>query len=841
MRFLSVLVHLRFFRRHPWQMLLALTGVALGVAVVVAIDLAKSSALISFTQASSAVLGKATHRISADGGIDEAIYYRLRLLGFRKIRPLLQGKVKTIETSQNLILMGVDPLTEAQFSSPWQSADGESKQRIWPKIIIEPGAVVVGQPLAQSLGIGLGDSIQVDVKDQRRWLHVVGILTPKNSVQRQVLENLVVGDISTTQEILGLNGLLSAIDLIIEDQKEIELIQRHLPQDAELLTKEAGSISARHMTRAFYINLTALSLVSLLVGGFLIYNSVSFMSIQRQKLFGILRVLGQTHQQILAQVLLEALVIGVLGSLFGVLVGIMLGSGLLSLLVRTLDAIYFPLPSAELAQSPMILAKGFCLGVIATLAAVLKPAFDASRVKPIVVLARSERERSSRKSALSAFLAGVILVNAGLGIILGIESLIWGFVAITVVVLGCALMIPALSLALLKMAQITGGRVFGVIGKMAPRAVSASLSRTGVAAAALMVAVATTIGMALMIESFRTSVALWLKQRLDADLYVYATDSAGNGRSLLSKRIGDQLKKIPGVASVGNVRYLRQATDQGFLRINIYDLSPQSLASFQFKEGGNTAWQDFQRRDSVIVTESFANLRGLHKDDLLDLPTPLGLQRFSIAAVYVDFNAGQGIVAMSRNTYEKYWNDDSVSTFWVYLKPKAIPNQVKAGILQLAPQAHLEIRDNRELYELSMRIFDQAFAVTEVLRWLATGVAIVGVFSALLALQLERHHEMGVLRALGMTPPQLWGLILAETSLLGLIAGAMAIPSGIMMGWMLSEVINHRAFGWTLTMQVGADPLLRGLVLALVAAFLAGLLPAWKMANTLPAEALRSE
>ncbi|XSG85027.1 MAG: FtsX-like permease family protein [Methylohalobius sp. ZOD2] len=826
----------RFLTRHPWQLLLALLGVLLGVAVVVSVDLAKSSALQSFQRATEALFGRATHRITAPGGVPDSLYRDLRRAGFASLRPVLEGSVVLLESGRSLKLVGVDPLAELRFAPAWMDGKGEISAAIWRRLLLEPGAVLSDRKTGEALGLALDQGVDVRAGSERFSLQPVGWFES----ERRSLGLTLIADLATAQEILQASGHLTAIDVIASDPAEIQALKALLPTEVEWMTREAGSVSVQRMTEAFYTNLTALSLLSLLVGIFLIYNMIGFMTVQRRRLFGILRVLGVTRREIQAQVLWETAFLGVAGSLLGLAAGIFLGRLMLALLARTLNDVYFPLPNAELTLSPGLLAKGFLLGVGATLAAAWKSAAEASRVQPVTVLSRSLQESRSRRRVWGVALGGLILLMSGWGLLRFSDSLVGSLLALTAMVLGCAFLVPLMTWGFCALLQPVGSCLFGVAGRMPIRSVVASLSRTGVAAAALMVAIAATLGMTLMIQSFRDSVASWLEQRLDADLYVHRPSSGH--RSPLPDELGDSIAALPGVADVGSVRYLRQTTDQGFLRINAYDLSPSAFATFELVEtAGADPWPAFHSHQGIMVSEAFANLNGIHAGESLFLPTARGVRQFPVIAVYEDYNAGRGIVAMSRATYDRFWGDPGVSTYWVYLTSEADVDFVDRRIRALNPGTDLEILDNRALLRMSMEIFDQAFAVTAVLRWLATVVAFVGVFSALLALQLERTPELGVFRALGLTPVQLWVQILAETGLLAGIAGVLACPTGILIGGLLTEVINRRAFGWTLSLNLNWEPLFQGVFLALLAGLLAGLYPAWKMARTHPAEALRCE
>jgi putative ABC transport system permease protein len=183
-----------------------------------------------------------------------------------------------------------------------------------------------------------------------------------------------------------------------------------------------------------------------------------------------------------------------------------------------------------------------------------------------------------------------------------------------------------------------------------------------------------------------------------------------------------------------------------------------------------------------------------------------------------------------------------VSSLALVLAPGVDP---RAAVSLLRERAggdqDLLIRPNRALREASLEIFDRTFAITAVLRVVATVVAVVGVLSALMALQLERARELGVLRAQGLTPWELWRLVLAETGLLGLIAGVLAVPVGVGLAQVLVHVINRRAFGWSIETVVPVHVLIEATGLAVVAALAAGVYPAWRMARTPPAPALRHE
>jgi len=534
-----------------------------------------------------------------------------------------------------------------------------------------------------------------------------------------------------------------------------------------------------------------------------------------------------------------------LGSLLGLALGVVLAQGFLGLITRTINDLYYVLSVREVTVSPWELAKGFVLGVGASLFAATLPALEATRVPPRVALSRSAIEGRVRRLVLPAAIGGggLLLLSAAV-LLLPSRSLVIGFVALLGVIVGFTLIAPGATLVLTRLSHRPLAKLGGILGPMAARGVAATLSRTAVAVAALMVAISATVGVGIMVDSFRESVAHWLASTLRADIYV-SPPSPVSTRSLavLDAGLVARLADTPGVAHVSTGRQLDIVSDRGPSRLNVFQMAPESYAGFRFLEGDPaTVWPAFEQEAAVIVSEPYAYRHGLGVGSRLALRTERGEHTFPVAGVYADYGSDQGVVSMSRRTYQRYWDDQAISALGIYATPGA---DLEALIQDLRARAGARqsvlIRSNRSLRETSLEVFDRTFTITVVLRLLATLVAFVGVLSALMALQLERAREVAVLRASGLTGGQVWALVSSQTGVMGLIAGLLAIPLGILLALVLILVINRRSFGWTL--QVHLDPMIlaQALLLALTAALLAGLYPAWRMARTSPALALRED
>ncbi len=254
------------------------------------------------------------------------------------------------------------------------------------------------------------------------------------------------------------------------------------------------------------------------------------------------------------------------------------------------------------------------------------------------------------------------------------------------------------------------------------------------------------------------------------------------------------------------------------------------------------AWHQFDEEEAVFVSEPFAYRNRLGSGDTLILLTRSGSKTFRIAATYQSYDAGSGSVFMSRATYVKHWNDQNIDALGIYLEHGADIDKVMLELERTSngKQAIL-VRSNRDLRDTSLQIFDRTFVITNVLYWLAVSVAVIGILGAMLALQLERARELAVLRALGMTPGQLGGMVTLQTGLIGLLSGIAAVPLGLLMAWILIDVINRRSFGWSMDIRISPDVLLNALALSVGAALIAGIYPAYRAARAQPALAMREE
>ena len=839
----------RHARRHPIQLALAVLGIALGVAVVVSIDLANASARRAFDLSAEGLAGPATHRLEAGPeGLAEALYRTVRVdLGLRRSAPVVEGWVAALDQpGRSFRLLGIDPFAERALR-PRLAGWGGLRGDLVPVLLTRPDTVVLSTEVADELGVAAGGELRLRAAGRERRVTVAGVVEPHDDLGRQTLAELLITDIATAQELLGLVGRLSRVDLVVRPGEEglLDALRRRLPAGVSLEAAAGRGPVLDQMTRAFRLNLTMLSLLALLVGMFLIYNTMAFSVVQRRTLIGTLRALGVTRAEVFAAVLGEALLVGAAGTALGLLAGVVLAEGFLALITRTINDLYFVISVREVTLAPASLAKGVALGLLASVASAAVPAAEATRVPPRATLARSSLEAGVRRAAPGAALVGLAVLAASLAVLaIPGGGLALGFLALFGVIAGFTLTVPWASLLLLRPLPAMLGRAGGLLGRLAVRGLSAGLSRAGVALAALAVAVAATVGVGIMVDSFRQGVAAWLEHTLRADLYVSAPSGAATrGAVTLDLALVERLLGAPGIDAVSSVRHREVASPLGPLRLSVFRLVSQSYAGFRLLAGDpGTVWPAFEQEDAVLVSEPFGYRYRVGVGDRLVLATDRGDQGFGVVGVYRDYGSDQGVVAMSRATYGRHWEDAGVSALGVYAEHPgdlaALARELRA---RAGPSAAIVVQSNRELREASLAVFDRTFAITLALRGLATLVAVVGVLSALMAIQLERAREVAMLRAVGLTRGQVWGVVLSQTGLMGLLAGLLALPLGIALALILILVINRRSFGWTLEVAVDPALLFQALTFAVGAALVAGIYPALRMARTSPAAALREE
>ncbi len=849
------LVMWQHIRRRGVQSTLFVVGVMIGVAMMVSIDIANNSARKAFELSTESLIGKGTHEITGGpNGIEEQLYTQIRTeVGWQQVAPVVSDFVIATDLDeQPLRLFGIDPFAEAPFRNYVTSdlVTGEDDTTIAiGRFFFEPNTVLMGESLAEQYGVAPGDNITLQYGAEVFQVKVVGLLRASDTFTAQALQNLLIADISTAQELLDKRGRLTRIDLIIDDasQEVLRRIEAILPPGTTLTTATTRTNAISEMTEAFGLNLMALSLLALVVGMFLVYNTVTFSVVQRRPVLGILRSLGVTRRQIFFLIWAEAALLSAVGALLGLGLGIILGRFTVEAVTQTVNDSYFTVSVQRMEITAGILIKGMMVGIGAALLAAWLPAYEATHTSPISVIRRSDIERRTRQ--LLPWITSLGIVSALFGaVLLTIDALYVNLVGVFAVVIGLAFLTVLATIILSYLIGPVTGRLGGVVGRIAPRSILRNLSRTSIAITALMLAVSVIIGVTVMVGSFRITVQDWLFDTLRADIFISQPNTTGSLADIPMR--SDVIDEVAAVEGVERVVYVRTVFVQSpdydqpvQLNAIMSDISDGRRTIIEGADNYEVLLDRILNGDGMLLTEVFANRRGIdwHEDLTLTLITEQGPYEFPVLGIYQDFSSPQGSVLIGLDTYRTLWNDDDISNLAAYVADDYRVDSVVANIKTAVQGRQLLVQSNRDLRDGALEIFDRTFAITSALNLLATVVAFIGILSALMALQIERRREIGIMRSNGLTQGQLLKLTLWETGIMGTIAGLVAMPVGLVLATVLIYIINLRSFGWSLTMTLRPEFFLQAFAVAIIAALLAGLYPAWRAGRIQPVEAIRSE
>jgi putative ABC transport system permease protein len=829
---------LRPLRRERLRTALTVLAVALGVAAVLAIELAGQAAAGSFRSSLEALTGSANLEVTATGGIPPEVFARLATLPFPlKLHPriedygVIDGKVR-----RTVPIVGMDLLSEGAI----ERSVGAGQTRVFSDPQVNDSVW-----LGPGLGHKTGDRVRLLTNDTAAEFTVRGLLDAQAG-------DVVLMDLAPADRILRRGGRLDRILIEAPPGRSMgeweALLRRSVPPGVAIERQGTETEENRRMLESFRWNLRVLSYVSLAVGAFLIYNTISVSVVRRRFEIGILRALGTPRAAILAGILGEAGCLGLVGGITGIVLGRLMSEGAVKLVASTVASLYFSSRPAPIVLTWDEAMLGIAMGIGISLVAALGPAWEASRVVPVEAMARGSREHQVRVHRWRW--AGVALILGGLAWMASRQKAvhgkpIYGYLAALLAILGCALAIPALVAGL---TTLTGGlirRLFGVQAVIATRSLAGSLRRTSVLVGALCTAIAVLTAVGIMVGSFRETVMVWMDDILQADLFLSPAVPAGADRHpTMSGEIPAQLAQLPEVDAVDQLRTYE-------IR---YEGLPATIGGLDARVGerrrrrrflsGATAAEVFHGligNNAVIVSEPFASKHGVRAGDVLRLSLGGSVGSFRVLDIYYDYSSEGGVILMDRDTLFRYLPDTDPSNVAVYLKPGVSLDEGQRAVERVIAGRRIAVTRNRTLREQAIQVFDRTFAITYVLEALAVFVAVTGVGGALLALVMDRRREFALLRFLGAAQHQIRGIILFEAGLLGALANLAGTSLGFVLSLLLIHVINKQSFGWTIQFHWPVLVLLSALSVVYAATILSALYPA-RIANRLsPIEVIHEE
>lgn len=839
---------LRHARRHKLLATLNILSIALGVCVFLAITIANHSANRSFRAGVELLAGKAD--LEVRGPLDEKLLPALAAIpGVNAATPVVQGLLTLPgHPGEYIRLLGVDPFTNTPF---------ETFRMVWPDgspvdieaWLREGDAVALTRAFAQKLGLRQGDKLRVNAAGRPAILRVRFILEPDDPAALSDIRSASM-DIGWAQELLGTEGKLDSVQLLLEpdaDRARIAAAARALfPADVVVAAPQQRSEQIGKMLASFQLNLTALSLVSLLVGMFLVYNTVSASVVRARREIGILRAVGTSRREIRLLFLGEALVLGIPGIALGILAAFPLAGLLVGAVGETISSLYVLVSIEKLSVTPWQVAAAASAGLVSVVAAAWIPSGEATKIQVTRALhlgTSMEHYATVPLRWLAYGLACLVLAFAASWFALHTGPALLGFAAAFCVIIGFAFLVPSATEGAGRLATRCVGRLpRGTAWRLASRNLVRAMHRNTPITAALMAAIAMTVGVSVMVHSFRASVETWINRTVQADLFVtLAANEVTGFQTTIDDEVIAWLENHPLVESVDTFHEKRVPFRGGEVFLGI--IQGRMRGELDFIGGGSESKSGLLRSPGhVAVSESFARRHQVGAGDTIELAAPGGEQTFRVAGVYTDYTRDQGVILMDRGNYITHWDAPGAHTSGVHLKD---PTRASALGTELREKfgtgAEYAIYSNASLRGRIFEIFDQTFAVTYVLRTISVIVAVLGVSLTLTTLVTEREREIGIMRAIGSSATQVRRAFLAESVLIGLLASIVGLAAGACLAMVLTWVINLAFFGWTVQLRYPWDLLAWTPVWIIGAAALAGLLPAARAARIQPAAALRSE
>ncbi len=813
----------RFIQSHPGQWLMALIGMAAGVAVMSGVWLMQQALLGSLELATAQLVGQSTVRVQPTAArLPESIYRDLAIQpGSPELYPLVEVNVRVASPDSDVTtpmrVLGIDPL----------SGIGErhalAGTAIAGTLIGSSDAVVINANTAKQLGASVDDTLVVEQASRRIALDIIAIVETSPG-----LDGRLIMDISTAQTLFGWVGYLSAIEAPLSAKAWLD----NQPANGWVVeTSAERRASAADLSRGMRTNLLAMSLLALAVGLLVVYAVLSFLLVQRRKTLALMRAIGVTQAQVVMGLGAEVMGLALLGGGLGLIAGTELANALLTLVSAPYAAIYQVTPASVVTPTWGLYLSLWAMALVmalVTLASVFKEAFQV----PPGQLARDHSGPSGPPTPWARW--AVLPAVAGILILLSATDL-------TIALAGLFLVLAPLSIWLPKLgfwglAHLRHHLGDGLI-KRAWLMLLSARHRLMPAVSALSLALALSAGIGMMVLGFRGAVGDWVERLLQAEVYLTINNEP------ITQEIENFVVQTPGIEAVSSVR--RARTSSGFDVLS-YQLPPQAWAGFEWLSVAPSLGSPqaipaaFESGQGVLITEPLASKQNLSAGEEIVVITPKGPETFEILAVFRDYASEQGAVAIDDGLYLSLWEDplkDSLGLYFDSDDIEATLGEIKEG---LGSKESITLTTRQSIKDQTLNVFDQTFQISWALAWLVGLIASIALISALLAIGIERAREYATLRALGLSPKQLSRLVIAQTLGMAVMAALLALPLSLVIHTVLSAIIQPLAFGWHIEWRLPLMPWAVTGLIALGIGLIAGLYPAWAIQKTPAARLLRS-
>ena len=839
----------RHVRHHRLRTFLTFLGMALGVAVIVAIALVNRALTTSFQSTIEQIAGKAVLQVSnSESGMAEALLPLVRdTEGVLEVAAAVDGFLPVSGVrAERLYIYGVDLLTDFTMRDHQFAGDGFGFDKALD-FIARPDSIAVTESFARRLGLSIGSALELNTSQGKQNYRVRALLKEEGTA-RVFGGNFALMDLPVAQLAFGKEGKLDIIDLTVETGTSVETVQTRLRQRlagaAEVERPKKRGEQIESLLTSFRVGLFFVSLIALFVGFFLIYNTVSVSIVQRKREIGTLRCLGMRRSELLRLIVAEALILALVGAIIGCLFGWALAQAALLAVGETVRNLFSSIGLEGSSLSPRELAIALASAVGVALFASFHPAIEALRISPLEnarqavwrpVFAAS-KSWATRLGIFCMAIAPVMIFVAP-RFTGSVRQFSVGVVGMLIFLLGLAFFAP---LIVRQVAQILWRSTLSLPGvswvetRLASDSLRRNPLRSGITVATMIVSLAAIFTIAAFVNSVRGSLLAWVDQMVTADIIISSgARTAGPRNVSLREEPAAGLRGLPGVKIVDLYRLIR-ANYQGrpIVVESFSAVESARVRTLPMAQGdGARALREMGEGKGAVVSESFQTRFSKQVGESFELVTPSGPVTFKVLGIYIDYSSDIGSVLIDRALYKKYWRDQLVDAFDLWLEPgvdmAALIQKIKEGY---GEKYQLFISTHRELKDAVLRIMEQSFVVNYAVEIVALVVAIFSVINTLLASILDRTREIGVLRAIGATQSQIRRIIVMEAGWMGLIGGLLGLFAGSVMAYHHVVFNTKLLTGWTFQFYYPYDVAALVVSATVVLCLLAGYGPAKKAA-----------
>ncbi len=845
-----------YLRQRPLKVLLTVLGMASGIAVFIAIQIANQSILYSFKNSIEQLSGQSDLTLVAQTRkVTDADYVRVKNLpGVSEATPIIEVTVTCPQNPQKKArLLAIEPISRAAFFPKKSTSLSDTEKKLGEQVfnlMLEPGMVLVPENFLKACSTDLKSAFQIKYAEKN-----LSFPYEVYAAQGSVWESspTLLTDIATAQELLGMLGQFSQIEIKLSTANITEWKEKNEALFApalSLVSQEKRFDQGKALLSAFQHNLLSLGLISIFVAVFIVYNAASISLLYRRSQLAVLRALGASRPRVWAIFLIEILGLGLFSSCLGVVLGWLVASLIFNQILETVHQHYLSGVMGVLSLSKTTWISGLTLGTVASFVGALFPLLEASSVSPVEATRKLSYERHIRKHPF--VLLGLCGMMCGLALLsylcVSFDQPNWAFLLAFAVLLSLLSLTPFLLQILLRPLKSLFRRWRQPSALMANVQILENPYRYSMVTAALALAIALWIGIGMMVSSFRLSLEDWLLDSVPGDIYV---DFERNDRSptgLFSQEVLNQFQAWPEVDWVDTLKtfdigfqgqnktvsviQLNQLMQRGYLNI----LSGE-------RKDFSEAFLPQNKTQSFVtaVSESFAKKNQLQLNDTFVAKTPWGKGQFQIKAILYDYSSEQGVIYIDQHLFvQAVQASSNYQAFALYLKGYQNADGVIEKILSLPNMPKgVRVSSQQELHQRVLAIFDQTFQVTQALRVVALFVAFLGILSTLALLMEEKRREVGLLQAIGMGPNSIYRYGFFQGLLLAWVGYFMGACAGVMLCWVIVKVVHYYFFGWSIGFYFNLPLLFQGFILTLATGAFASLWGIHSLKKLQPAEALR--